>query len=658
MKRLAGTVFAVARLELQPHCRNLVFSDIMVLLVMPSRVVALLFLTLCPGLFVLPARTIAETPSPPPVSVPNVSYEKYGTTSTGVDLYWTAYVPADGLRHPAVLVLHPGGYKAGDAGPLNVAEDLGNAGFLGLAVEYRLAPDHDPMDSPAHPVPGQNDVNPVDDGHYPEQTDDVQLAIRTARADPRCDGRVYCLGGSAGASHSFYMAGTGTAGDDMPDLAVACSLGVSNLADTTLLGYVCDPEQTCPVEACLNYAAGVSPADLIALNFTPYLTTLATMSPITYIHTGMPPLFILISNKDSLGIPTSTGLAMQSYMDDGTPGLNETVVTGGMIPHLISAGISESTSSIPVSGTYKKAIVPVSGHAHAFEYWDFPFDGVAGHPTVAATVIDWLRAGPPTTTPPPMHELLNVSTRDQVLTGDRVLIGGFIVTGNVAKTIVLRARGPSLADAGVTGVLADPTLALYDASGLLQENDNWVSPLPPYVVAAGLTPKDPAESLIATTLSPGSYTAVLQGTGGSTGVALVELYDLDPTRSRVSNLSSRGLVDSGDRTMIGGFIVGGTQPTEVLIRALGPSLTALGVSGALLDPILELRGSDGSLIAENDNWKDTQEAEIIATTIPPSNDKESAIVDTLAPGNYTAVVRGVNDTTGVALVEMYDLTNN
>ena len=144
------------------------------------------------------------------------SLEKYATTSTGVDLYWTAFVPEDGMRHPAVLVLHPGGFKTGRAGPAIVAKNMSKAGFLGLATEYRLAPLHGPMNSPRHPVYGQDDVSPVDDGHYPEQTMDVQMAIRTARADPRCDGRVYCLGGSAEASPALYMAASGTAGDDRP----------------------------------------------------------------------------------------------------------------------------------------------------------------------------------------------------------------------------------------------------------------------------------------------------------------------------------------------------------------------------------------------------------------------------------------------------------
>ena len=600
----------------------------------PVKVVGLFVLTLCPALLVLPASMSADT---------NVSYEKYGTTSTGVDLYWTAYVPADGLRHPAVLVLHPGGFKAGDAGPLNVAEDLGNAGFFGLATEYRLAPPHDEMDSPSHPVPGQNDVFPVDNGHYPEQTDDVQLAIRTARADPRCDGRVYCVGGSAGAAHSVYMAATGAAGDDRPDLVVGLS-GPYELDDLAHLQAPCVPDETCFVEAVLNYLPEPSATDVVDHNYTPYLADLHAASPTTYVNSDMPPLFLTCSSNDTGGV--------------------DTFQLPDLIAKLNLVGLTETSSSVPTASQYKKNIIPVPAPpapgTHAFAYWYFPIDGVIGHPTVATTVINWLQAGPLTSNSAPTQELLNVSTRSQVLGGDKVLIGGFIITGNVAKTVVLRALGPSLAEAGVTGVLADPTLELYDSAGaLIQQDDNWVSPLPANVVAAGLTPKDPAESLITATLRPGSYTAVLQGAGGSSsGVGLFELYDLDPADSLVSNLSTRGEVGGGDHAMIGGFIVGGTQATEVLIRATGPSLTNLGVSGALLDPVLELHGSDGSLLAENDNWRSDQEQEILATTIAPSDDKESAILATLAPGNYTALVRGAGSSSGIALVEVYSLTSN
>jgi hypothetical protein len=240
------------------------------------------------------------------------------------------------------------------------------------------------------------------------------------------------------------------------------------------------------------------------------------------------------------------------------------------------------------------------------------------------------------------------------------MIGGFIITGNVAKSVVLRGLGPSLAVSGVTDLLDDPSLALYDSTGaVVEQNDNWSLPLPDYVTKNGLIPKNPSESLIATTLRPGNYTAVLQGSNGSTGVALFELYDVDPADSRVSNLSTRGRVGNGDQgSMIGGFIIGGTQSTEVLVRALGPSLTAFGVSGALPDPFLELRNSEGSLVAENDNWRSDQEQQIIDTGIPPSNDKESAIISTLAPGNYTALVYGAGASEGIALVEVYNLTSN
>jgi hypothetical protein len=255
--------------------------------------------------------------------------------------------------------------------------------------------------------------------------------------------------------------------------------------------------------------------------------------------------------------------------------------------------------------------------------------------------------------------LLNVSTRVQVLTGDSVMIGGFIISGDTAKKVVLRALGPSLADAGVKGILADPMLTLYDSAGhLIKQNDNWVAPLPGYVVASGLQPTKPAESLIAATLAPGSYTAVLRGVGGSSGVALCELYDLDPASSRIMNMSTRGKVGIGDEAMIGGFILGGSGPSKVIVRAIGPSLAASGVSGALSDPVLELRDSDGSLLFENDDWRSSQEQEILDSTIPPSNDKESAIVATLPPGSYTELVRGADNSTGVALVEVYNLESN
>ncbi len=171
--------------------------------------------------------------------------EQYGTSSTGVALRWNAFAPPGGGQHPAVLVLHPGGYRTGNAGPDSVSLDLAAAGYLALSTEYRLAPPHTPMNAPNHLAPSQDTVVPADEGHYPEQTTDVQMAIRAARRDPRCDGRVYGVGGSAGASHALYVTATGTPGDYQFDLVVFLS-GVYDLADVAWLTDPCVPGEGCP----------------------------------------------------------------------------------------------------------------------------------------------------------------------------------------------------------------------------------------------------------------------------------------------------------------------------------------------------------------------------------------------------------------------------
>jgi len=246
----------------------------------------------------------------------------------------------------------------------------------------------------------------------------------------------------------------------------------------------------------------------------------------------------------------------------------------------------------------------------------------------------------------------NISTRLLVGTGDNVLIGGFIVTGTQPKRVILRAIGPSLP---VPGAMADPTLELHDSTqAVIATNDNWQdSPDKQAIIDSTIPPTNDNESAIVMTLDPGPYTAVLQGANGGTGVALVEIYDLDQAAdSKLGNLSTRGLVQTDDDVMIGGVIVLGTEPTNSIIRAIGPSLP---LTDTLTDPTLELHDSNGGIIASNDNWKDTQEAEIEAAGLAPTNDFESAIAATLIPGAYTAIVRGQNNTTGVALVEAYQL---
>jgi len=251
--------------------------------------------------------------------------------------------------------------------------------------------------------------------------------------------------------------------------------------------------------------------------------------------------------------------------------------------------------------------------------------------------------------------LLNISTRVRVRGGDNVMIGGFIVRGNTYKDVVFRALGPSLVNLGVKFALSDPVLEVYDSHGLLiQQNDNWTT-LPLGTVPAGLRPQEPAEAVIVASLAPGSYTAVLRGADGTEGNALCELYDLSPDSSTVSNISTRGEAGTGDDVMIGGFIIGGTTPSKIMVRAIGPSLAAFGVNGVLPDPVLELHDKDGSLIYQNDNWRAEQAQQIIDTGIPPSDERESAIIATLAPDAYTAIVHDAGTAQGVALVEVYML---
>ncbi len=250
---------------------------------------------------------------------------------------------------------------------------------------------------------------------------------------------------------------------------------------------------------------------------------------------------------------------------------------------------------------------------------------------------------------------LNISTRMQVGTGDNALIGGFIVTGGASKKAIIRAIGPSLAP--VQGRLADPMLEVRDSGGgLLFSNDNWMEGTQTQeIIDSGIPPVDEHEAAIVATLAPGSYTAVMRGVGNTTGIGVVEVYDLaTEVSARLANISSRGLVNTGDSVMIGGFIAG-NQAMHVIVRALGPSLRQSGVPNALADPTLELHDAQGAIISFNDDWRQTNEAAIEATGIPPTDDKESAILATLGPGNYTAIVRGQNASTGVGLIEFYDL---
>jgi hypothetical protein len=252
-------------------------------------------------------------------------------------------------------------------------------------------------------------------------------------------------------------------------------------------------------------------------------------------------------------------------------------------------------------------------------------------------------------------QLANIATRMKVGTGDNAMIGGFIITGTEPKAVVVRGVGPSIP---VAEALNDPVIELRGSSGeLLASNDDWGDGATAENVAVtGLAPANELESALWKVLNPGAYTVVVSGYNNTTGVGLFEVYDLGrATDSKLANISTRGFVNTGDNVMIGGTIILGNTATQVLFRAIGPSLTVFGVPNALQDPVLELYDGNGALLAQNDDWRSSQETQIIATTIPPGDNRESAILTTLTPGSYTAIVRGKNNFTGVALVEAYQL---
>lgn len=343
-----------------------------------------------------------------------------------------------------------------------------------------------------------------------------------------------------------------------------------------------------------------------------------------------------------------------------------------------SAGLLASTDG-SVYGTTKDGGIPKAGNifrispAGQVTTWAFDGQGTGGQPSrpfegaehslYGATSVGGasnngtvyrLNMAPP-------RDLLNISTRLQVLTGDKVLIGGFIVTGTDPKKVIVRGIGPSLNNVGAT--LQDPVLELHQGNTTVATNDDWKEHQT-QVEATNIAPTNNLESAIVATLTPGAYTAVLSGKNNGTGIGVVEVYDLDPAaNSKLANISTRGFVDTGSNVMIGGLIVSGGAgggTARVIVRAIGPSLANVGVPDALPDPNLELHDSNGATVAMNDNWKlrpdgSSQQGEIEATTVIPANELEAALVQSLAPGSYTVIVSGTNNTTGVAVVEAYTL---
>ncbi len=256
--------------------------------------------------------------------------------------------------------------------------------------------------------------------------------------------------------------------------------------------------------------------------------------------------------------------------------------------------------------------------------------------------------------------LLNLSTRALIGIDQDVLIGGFIIQGSQPATVILRAIGFSLSAAGITNAILDPTITVYDSNQhIVATSDDWfVSSDAQTISSFHLDPPNSRESALYLTLNPGPYTAIVQGFSTAfTGIGLVELYDLHMTASRAGNISTRGQVLTGNNVLIAGFIVGGNQSKQVIVRAIGPSLAMAGISTPLPDPTLELHDRNGNILQTNDNWQQGPDAQAISDHgLAPTNPRESALMATVNPGSYTAIVRGVNGDTGTALVEVYDLS--
>ncbi|HXY01989.1 MAG TPA: DVUA0089 family protein [Terriglobales bacterium] len=255
----------------------------------------------------------------------------------------------------------------------------------------------------------------------------------------------------------------------------------------------------------------------------------------------------------------------------------------------------------------------------------------------------------------------NISVTANVGMNDSVLISGFVVRGSQPKRMILRAIGPSLTSDGVVGALADPTLELYDATGAtIATNDNWqMDAQANEISASGMAPKNPLESALLVTLQPGNYIAIVRGANNMTGTARLEGYELDSSPTHLVDLSTRGQVGQGDQVLSADFTVSGSESQDLLVRALGPSLTGAGINGAVAHPAIEVHNSSGEIIAANDNWQSSTEASSIkATGMQPTSEMEAAVLVTLNPGSYTAVVHGSDNATGIGQMDVHQVKSN
>lgn len=468
----------------------------------------------------------------------------------------------------------------------------------------------------------------------------ISFVHRIATTNP--DGLAVVQGGGFTFDNGNYGQVTGNA-------PIALQAGFSNARGTIAMARTSDPNSATSqwylnqtpntfldnqyaVFGRINSAAGLAVMDAIyALPTYSYGITIGNQQPLQKFP----------MRNYSSGLPTAANLIFAPIQRSSRPFQGFTA--GSNAPGIVTATGDATGVNLTFAGGTGPATVTVNAT---------DADGATGGANAFTVTVS---------NTPPQANLVNISTRAFVGDGDNVLIGGFVVRGS-NKRVLVRSLGPSLIPFGVANAISDPNITLQSGATVIASNDNWKATQQADIQATGFAPTNDVESALIADLAPGSYTPIVRGTGGVTGVSIVEVYELSPNETpQLINISTRGRVGTGNNVMIGGFVVGGTTPKRVLVRTLGPTLSQFGVTGALADPSIELN-SGGQAIATNDDWQlapgggaNPDAAAITASGFAPPNNKECAIIATLAPGSYTAIVRGVGDTEGVALVEVYDL---
>ncbi len=390
-----------------------------------------------------------------------------------------------------------------------------------------------------------------------------------------------------------------------------------------------------------------------------YMITITASNGVPPVATQSFTLTVTAPLPTPTATPTATATATATATPTATPTATATATptaTATGTPVATATPTATATASPPATPTATPTASPTATATATAS--PTPTATATASPTASPTTTP---IGTPIATP---AQALNIATRLRVDVGDKVMIGGFIIRGNASKAVVLRGLGPSLVNMGVpaASVLNDPMVELHGTNGaLITTNDNWKdSPQRAQIEGTVFQPTDDRESVILATLAPGAYTVVISGVGNTTGIGVIEVYDNDQAAdSDLANISTRGFVQTGNDVLIGGFVLGGNNnPTDMVVRALGPSLASFGLDNLLADPTLELHNGNGTIMVANDDWQSdpVSAAQLIANGLAPTDPKEAAIFTSLAPpGQFTAIVAGKNGTVGIGIVEIYNI---